>query len=125
MLFPEPSGGKSYALNSNLRVPRSNSKALGSSCLGGSREAKSISKPSKNSNKPTRGRVYPPPSPSQTVRTGWLELFPRILVAALTLKETCKNQWFYPSHLPSQAFRRRIGSDKPLKSPHLLKITAK
>ena len=42
MPFPEPSGGKSYALNSILRVPRSNSKLLGSSCLGGNREAKSI-----------------------------------------------------------------------------------
>ena len=45
MLFPEPSGGKSYALNSILKVPRSNSKALGSSCLGGNREAKSIGFP--------------------------------------------------------------------------------
>ena len=29
-MFPEPSGGKSYALNSILKVPKSNSKALGS-----------------------------------------------------------------------------------------------
>ena len=45
MLFPEPSGGKSYGLNSILRVPRSNSKSLGSSCLGGNRDANSISDP--------------------------------------------------------------------------------
>ena len=31
----------------------------------------------------------------------------------------------YPSHLPSQAFRCRIGSDKALKSLHSPKITAK
>ena len=42
MFFPEPSGGKSYAPDSILKVPRSNSKRLGSSCLGGNREAKSI-----------------------------------------------------------------------------------
>ena len=31
---------------------------------------------SKTSNKPTRGRVYPPPTPSQTVRLAQLQTFP-------------------------------------------------
>ena len=42
IFFFEPSGGKSHAPDSILRVRRSNSKALGSNCLGGNREAKSI-----------------------------------------------------------------------------------
>ena len=45
-------------------------------------------------NQSPRGRVYPPPTPSQTVGLSELETFFRIAVAPLTSKTLRKNEYF-------------------------------
>ena len=44
----------------------------------------------KTSNKPTRGRVYPPPTPSLPVRPAPLQVGPRITMALLTPQKVLK-----------------------------------
>ena len=53
------------------------------------------SKPPKPLNKPTRGRVYPPPTPSQTAFPSWL--LGRLALSGLPwhLQKLYQNQWFF------------------------------
>ena len=51
------------------------------------------SNPPKPLNKPTRGRVYPPPTPSQTVRLAQSQTFPGVTVAPLTFKILGNNEY--------------------------------
>ena len=48
---------------------------------------------SKTSNKPTRGRVHPPPAPSLPVRTAPLQTFPGGGAAPLTFKICRRNEY--------------------------------